>query len=194
MTIDEMKNKLQTVLKPKRYIHSINVMNTAIELAEKYNEDAHKAAIAGLLHDCAREIKGEAVFELCSKYSIKTDYVVMVQPDLLHGPIGSKIVPEEYGINDKAVLEAIRSHTTGCENMPLLSKIVFMADYIEPGRIFSGVNEVRNLAFKNIDDAMILALDRTVKFVIDRGFLVHSDTINARNSIVYQRMKNKGSA
>jgi predicted HD superfamily hydrolase involved in NAD metabolism len=188
MTIDEMKNKLQAVLKPKRYTHSINVMETAGKLAEKYGIDMEKAALAGLLHDCARDIKGEKVFELCDEFGIKVDYIGIKQPELLHGAIGSKLAVTEYGIDDTEILDAICYHTTGCENMSLLSKIVFMADYIEPGRTFPGANDARKLAYKDIDSAMVMALDKTIKYVIDRGALIHPNTVNARNSIIFENM------
>lgn len=184
MTRDEMKRKLETVLTPRRFVHSLNVMNTAIELAHRYGFDEEKAAMAGLLHDCARDIRGEEVFTLCGKYGIKVDYITRAQPELLHGPLGYYLAREEYGVTQQDICNAIYCHTTGNENMDLLGKIVFMADYMEPNRSFPGVDEVRREAHSNIDRALLLALDRTIKYVMMRGAYVHPDTINARNAVI----------
>jgi len=187
LTKTEMQKKLESVLTTKRYNHSIGVMKTSEELAMKYGEDSVKAGIAGLLHDCARDIKADEFLQLCKKYNIEFDEVTKTQPQLLHGPVGAKLAMYEYGVTDEAVLEAIYYHTTGYPYMGMLSKIVYIADYIEPGRCFPGVEEVRKLAFRNIDDAMLMALDRTLKHVITKGGLVHMDTVRARNIIILNK-------
>jgi predicted HD superfamily hydrolase involved in NAD metabolism len=189
MTIEEMNVKLKGALNPKRYAHSVNVMNTAVQLAEKYSEDRDKAAIAGLLHDCARDIRGDEVFALCEKYKIEVDEITRIQPELLHGPIGEKIAKDEYGISNEDILTAIKYHTTGHENMSMLDKIIFLADYIEPNRNFPGIGEVRQAAFLDINSAMMLSLDRTLKYIVSKGVLIHPDTVKARNYIILRNLK-----
>ena len=184
MTRDEMKIKLEGTLSPKRFIHSVNVMNTAVELAKRYNVDLEKAAVAGLLHDCAREIRGEAALEHSRRFGIQTDYITQAQPELLHGPIGSHIARLEYGIDDEGILKAIHNHTTGRENMDMLEKIVFIADYIEPNRNFPGVEEARREAVVDLDRAVILALNKTIKHVMTKGALIHPETVSARNYLI----------
>lgn len=184
MTREEMKMKLEETLSPKRFIHSINVMKTAIELSKNYGVDTEKAAIAGLLHDCAREIKGEQVFELCRRFNIETDYITQAQPELLHGPIGSYLAKIEYGVEEPDILRAISRHTTGHENMEMLDKIVFIADYIEPNRNFPGVEDARKEANTNIDRALIMALNKTIKHVMTKGAMIHPETVNARNYLI----------
>ena len=88
MTIEEIKLELEKILSPKRFAHSKNVMETAIRLAEKHGADVDKCALAGILHDCARDIRGDRLFELCRKYSIEIDEITCRQPELLHGPLG----------------------------------------------------------------------------------------------------------
>lgn len=184
MTIDEMKSKLEKTLTLRRFIHSVNVKETAVKLATVYDENKSKAAIAGLLHDCARDMDKQEVFKLCDRFNIKVEGIARMQPELLHGPIGSVLANREYGITDREILDAIRCHTTGRENMTLLDKIIFIADYIEPGRKFEGVEEVRNLAFRDLDKSIVLALDQSLKYIIKKGKLIHLDTVNARNSII----------
>jgi len=188
MTKYEMTSKLRGAITEKRFNHSINVMNCAVELAKRYEVDVEKAAIAGLLHDCAKSIKGNEALRLCEKFNIKLDDVTRFQPSLLHGPLGSKIAEIEYGISDREILSAIYYHTTGCENMSLLDKIVYLADYIEPGRRFPGIEEVRKMAVENIDDAIIITLNRTINYVIQRGGLLHPNTVNARNYIMIEKL------
>jgi predicted HD superfamily hydrolase involved in NAD metabolism len=184
MTIDEIRNILVSKLSPKRFKHSVNVMYTAKKLAEVYGIDKDKAVTAGLLHDCARDIRGKEVFEQCSKFNLEVTAICKIQPELLHGPLGAEIARTEYCVSDDEILNAIRWHTTGHETMDLLSKVIYIADYIEPDRNFPGIDEARKLAYEDIDKAMIFSLDRTIKFVISKGALVHPDTIGARNSII----------
>lgn len=187
MMLDDIKNRLESVLTPKRFIHSLNVMNCAAELASKYKEDSHRAAVAGLLHDCARDMKKQELLKLCEHYGVDVDNISCLQPVLLHGPLGSRFASEEYGISDESILSAISCHTTGRENMDMLAKIVFIADCIEPNRCFDGVLEIRKAAFEDIDSAMITALDRTIEYIIARGSLIHPDTISARNYIIMHK-------
>ncbi len=189
MTLDEMKRKLENSLTYKRYVHSINVMDTAAELAEKYHEDTDKAAIAGLLHDCARDIRGSRIFELCNKFNIEVDDIMLRQPELLHGMIGAHMAEFDYGVSDGSIRNAIRCHTIGSVDMGMLDKIIFIADYIEPGRNFSGIDKARELAFNDIDAALLLSFDKTIDYVISKGKLIHPGTIAARNSILMKNLK-----
>lgn len=184
---------LKQSLSEKRYNHSIEVMKTAIKLAEHYKVDVFAAETAGLLHDCAREIRGKLLHQTCQKHKIKLDYVTKAQPELLHGIIGVYIAKEKYKVTSKEILDPIRWHTTGRENMTLLDKIIYISDFIEPGRNFEGVDEVRNIVFQDIDRAMLMALDRTIKYVMMREVYIFPETIKARNGIISDIRVKKGS-
>lgn len=185
LSIEQMKEKLKSSLSSRRFLHSIGVMDTAVQLAEIYGEDPWDAALAGLLHDCAKDMRGEEILQMCRRFSIEADNITREQPELLHGKIGACIAQDEYGIEDKRVLDAIRYHTMGRENMSLLEKIIFIADYIEPNRSFPGVERIRKAAFSSLDEAMLMSLDNTIRQVIKKGVLIHPDTINARNYLVF---------
>ncbi|NJD02012.1 MAG: HD domain-containing protein [Ruminiclostridium sp.] len=189
MTVEMIKKQLEAVLSPKRYIHSVNVMETAVSLAAKYGEDAGKAAVAGLLHDCARDVKADEAIRLCGVYGIKVDYISRMQPELLHGLLGEKLAGKLYGVNDPQVLRAIAIHTMGCPGMDLLGRIVLVADYIEPARTFPGADAMRKQAFENLDRAVLTALNSTIKYVIGKGGLLHTDTIETRNWILMELKK-----
>lgn len=187
MNIEDMKAKLKNELTQKRYDHTIGVMNTAEELARKYGADVQKAILAGLLHDCAKNYSIERLFEICRISGIDTDPVMLQQPSLLHGPAGAAVARDKYGIEDEEILGAIRWHTTGKADMSLLEKIIYIADYIEPEREFPGVGELRKLAFEDLDSCMLLALDRTIAFVLERSNLLHANTVIARNYLLMER-------
>ena len=184
----KIQEKLQRVLSPKRYAHTLGVMATAASLAELHGASVEKAALAGLLHDCAREIRGEELFHMCKEQGIPLDPVTVAQPELLHGPLGAKLAEQEYGVADQEVLAAIRSHTIGREGMSLLEKIVFVADYVEPGREFPGVEDIRQLTHEDMDRAMILAIDTTLGYVMRQGKLIHPQAVTARNELVLKKL------
>jgi len=183
-TVESIKRKLKEKLTEKRYIHSVNVMEVAVKLADKYNADRDKAAVAGILHDCARCMKYEDAVNLSKSYNVLVDEETIKQIELLHGPLGEAIARNEYGIDDKEILSAIRYHTTGHGNMTLLEKIIYIADYIEPARNFECVEEARKLAFEDIDRAVLFSLDNTIRYLLLKGALIHGYTIEARNSII----------
>lgn len=184
MTLEEMNDKLKKSIRTDRYIHSVNVMNSALSLAGLYGVDKNKAAVAGLLHDCAKDLKNEDTYEINKKFDIETDEITKRQPRLLHGPVGAYIAEICYGITDKEILNAIKFHTTGKENMNMLEKIIFISDYIEPERNFPGVDDIREWVTKDIDRAIVLALDSTIKRVLGKGALLHPATVNARNYLI----------
>lgn len=187
MKIEEIKEKLKSSLSKKRYIHSLNVMETACQLAKRYNMDVGKAALAGLLHDCARKLDKQGMLGLCEKYGIIIDNISLSQPVLLHGPVGSFVARDDYEVDDEEVLSAIYYHTTGKEDMSLLDKIIYIADFIEPGREYKDVEKVRELAFEDVDKALLKVLDYGIIYVIQKGSLIHQDSIKARNFVLLKR-------
>ena len=186
-----MKLQLISKLSSKRYLHSLNVMKAAEELALNFGEDAVKASVAGLLHDCAKYLEHDKIFELCRLYNIEINEYTLNQPELLHGPIGASMAKEIYGISDTDILHAIYFHTTGCEDMTMLDKIIFLADYIEPGRNFDGVDDIRQKAYTNIEEAIALSFASTIKDVLKKGKLLYPITIDARNYIILERLRER---
>jgi predicted HD superfamily hydrolase involved in NAD metabolism len=179
-----LTGELKKWLKPKRYAHSINVMDTARRLAEIHGEDVEKAAVAGLLHDCMRDLGEDETFLACEKYGVFVPEIEREQPVLLHGALGSAAIGDIFGVNDVEISEAIKWHTTGYENMSKLSKIVFISDFIEPGRDLEGIERVRDEAKADIDHAMLDILDNTILYIVKKRALMHPDTISARNDIL----------
>lgn len=149
MNIAEIQKKLKKELKPKRYEHTLNVVESALKLAEIYPCDKDKVRYAALLHDCAKNYSDAQLLETAEKYYLNVDEVTRREPQLLHGPVGALVARTEYGIEDKEILGAIKYHTTGRKNMNVLEKIIYLADFIEPGRSYPGVDKLRKMAFED---------------------------------------------
>ena len=181
MTINQMTAKLKGSLLEKRFIHSLGVMESAVELAKRYGADEEKAAIAGLLHDCAKNYSKEDMYSLCDEYGIELDEVMMKSSGLIHGLLGAEVAKREYGVDDPEIYDAIYYHTVGKPDMSLLTQIIYIADGIEPNRHYDGVDRIRSLAEEDLDKALILQIDYTIKSVISKGGLLHTNTIDTRN-------------
>lgn len=188
METTKIKNYLQGMLSPKRYQHSLGVAETAARLARRYGADEEKAYLAGLVHDCGKEVKPEdAAGILKERYGITADAMSLKMPRLLHGPLGACMAQSEFDIYDPEVLDAIRYHTTGKANMSLLSKIVYIADYIEPGRDFEGVDQLRELTCRDMDAAIIQGIDFTICDLVEQGKTIHPDTVHCRNDLLVRQ-------
>ncbi len=187
MEQSEMGSKLEKMLSAKRFEHSMGVQHTAVALAKHYGADKKKASIAGLLHDCAKDFNKQQMLQLCLKFDIVLDDICQKDIGLIHGPLGAKIARYEFGIKDEEILDAICFHTFGKADMPLITKIIYLADFIEPSRCFIGVDELRDVAYERLDKAILVALDRTITYVLHKRKLIHPKTIEARNDILLHR-------
>lgn len=192
MKLVEMDALLKQSLKPNRYIHSINTMKVAISLAERYGENTDNAAVAGLLHDCAKNLKDDETIKYCQANGIELNEIEQKQIFLMHGAVGAIIAKEKYRVEDEIILNAIRYHTTGYVKMDMMDKIIFLADYIEPGRTHCEVDSARSWAYEDIDKALICAFDSVIKYVINQNGLIHPFTIEARNSILISGRHKEG--
>lgn len=181
-TIEDIQNKLRKKLKGSRYIHTLGVEYTSVCLAMKYGEDLEKAELAGLLHDCAKQLPEKKLIKICKAHGEKISKMEFQQPFLLHGKAGACLSKDKFGIEDSMILDAIRYHTTGRPNMSLLEKIVFVADYIEPNRKKAeNLTELRRLAFENLDEAVLLILEQTLDYLEKTGKEIDRHTIMTRD-------------
>lgn len=181
MELSEIIKKLEKMLSAGRFNHSLKVMEASIRLAEKYGEDVEKAALAGLVHDCAKDLKRDTILPTCRKYGIIIDDITGRQLELLHGQIGSHMAREVFGIECPRILDAIAEHTMGRPGMDKLSSIVFIADYIEAGRDYDGVDEIRKAADESLEKAIVAGIDNTIRHILAKGRLLHPQTVATRN-------------
>ncbi len=161
-----LRKQMEKVQDEKRYEHTLGVAFTAASLAMRYGADVKQAQVAGLLHDCAKCMTNEERLSICKKNKLEVTPVEKANPFLLHAKVGAFLAKEKYGIQDEEILSAVRYHTTGRPRMTLLEKIVFIADYIEPSRKTApNLDEVRTLAFQNLDIALCKILSDTLDYL-----------------------------
>lgn len=185
MEIDEIKAYLKENLSEKRYKHTLGVADEAVLLAERYGAEKLKAYIAGLLHDVAKEMGvEESKLLLKEKYNVELSVVEENTPKLLHGPLGACMAQDIFQVDDVEILDAIRYHTTGKANMSVLTKVLYIADYVEPNRTFDGVDDLRHLAYEDMDKAIMVGLNWTLEELIEKESMFHPDTVHARNFLL----------
>lgn len=178
--LKNIKRELKNTLDKDRYQHTIGVSYTAICLAMKYDENLEKAEIAGLLHDCAKCIPDDKKLKKCIENNIKISQIEMEQPYLLHAKLGAFMAMDKYGIKDLDIINAIMKHTTGSADMNMLEKIIYVADYIEPGRKKAkNLKEIRKIAFEDIDMAVYLIMRDTFEYLNEKGNMIDTTTTTA---------------
>lgn len=173
-----LSGQLSEELDKKRYAHTLGVAYTAVSLAMAHGTDMYNAYLAGLLHDNAKCISSEKKRKLCKKYDIVLNEAEDKNPDLLHAKLGAIRAREKYHVEDRAVLEAIKYHTTGKPAMTELEKIIYIADYIEPNRkMLPGLPEIRTTAFRDLNRAMVLILKNTLAYLREKGVFIDPMTL-----------------
>lgn len=177
-----IQEKLKKSLDAPRYEHTIGVMYVAGCMAMAHEYDIKKAMLAGLLHDCAKCMSHDERLCLCKKYKVEVTSSELENKALLHAKAGAILAQRDYDITDVDILHAIQVHTTGEPNMNILDKIIYIADYIEPGRDKApNLEYVRKLAYEDLDACMAHILDDTLEYLSNRGGSVDPATAKAYN-------------
>ncbi len=180
-TIDEIINYLKDNLTEKRFAHTMGVAETAQSLAKMWGADSSLAYLAGLVHDCAKEVPHSTAIAKLTENGYALDGTEEQFTMLIHAPCGAVLAKEIFGIENTDVLNAVRYHTVGRPEMTLLEKIIFVADFIEPNRSFKEAETLRKLAFENLDKAVLEETNMVIRLNIDRGKPIHPDTVVTRN-------------
>ena len=179
LTIDELRPIAMSFLKPKRMPHVLGTEQEAIRLAKQYGADVAKAQIAALLHDCTKKLTMEEQLELCKHYGIKLDALEQKALKLLHAKTGAAVARDLFGVDDD-IYNAIYWHTTGKADMTVLEKVIYMADYIEPNRMFDGVDDLRDAVHTDLDMGLLMGLEDCIAEMVERGSPVHHNTVEAK--------------
>ena len=161
LPMDKLEQVVVELLNPNRVKHVLGCRDTAADLAKIWGADVTDAARAGLLHDITKALDGPLQLTLCREYGKVLDGFSENNPKTLHALTGSLVAKRIFGENE-AVVSAIESHTTGKPAMNTLEKIIYVADYMEPNRDFPGVEELRRLAYTDLDGALKLGLEMTL--------------------------------
>lgn len=182
----EILDRLKATLTPHRYTHTLGVADTAERLAPKCGVDPKRARLAGLLHDCAKSMPLEEMRALVTKNLPDLDAEELETRAILHAPAGMILARRDYGVKDRAILSAIRKHTVGDGSMSPMDALIYVADFIEPGReAFPGLEKARKAAEKDIYKAMCVCADLTERHLRDRGQKVHPRTLALLDEYAY---------
>lgn len=183
-SVHELEMKMREILPPKRYTHVLGVFDAAVRLAKHYGCNQEKAAKAAVLHDCAKMLSAAQLINLCRQNEVAVSESEaadeVTAKSLLHSKAGSILARNLYYIEDEEILSAIYYHTVGRPGMTLLEKIIFVADYIEPGRTQRTdppLDVIRNIAFADIDRAVYLCAENTVRYLREEKRLVDAATL-----------------
>lgn len=185
MTRSELIDRLKKALKDKRFQHVLRVEETAIKLAEQYGVDVEKASIAGLCHDYAKQRPNEDFIAEIKKKGLNP-LLLDYGNAIWHGVVGAELIKDELGIWDEDILNAVRHHTTGAPVMTKLEQVIYMADYIEPGRDFAGVKKARVITAANLQAGVAYQTKHTLAYLIGNGKPVYPKTIETYNAWVPQ--------
>ena len=185
LSIEEIKLYLKENLAEKRYIHILGVADTAKKLAKLNGVSEEKAEIAGLAHDVAKNLDEVKMKEIIKENNIVLSNVEENNENLWHSIIGPIEAKNKFEIDDEEILDAIRWHTTGKENMPILTKIIYIADMIEPSRKFEGVDNIRKVTFEDLDMGVYYGLTRSIEFLLIKNLLIDENSMRARNYFLF---------
>ena len=177
--VEEIKKRLSEY----RFYHSLNVADEAKRLAKKYGADEDKAFTAGLIHDIMKDTDYETQRELIEKYSHKMTPTELANPKIWHAMSGEVFLRHELNVKDEDILSAVRYHTTARDNMSLLEKILYIADYTSAERNYPDVDVIREKAERSLEEAMLYGLQFTIKENVEAGAVVHPDSILAYNEV-----------
>ncbi|KRM96612.1 hypothetical protein FC19_GL000910 [Liquorilactobacillus aquaticus DSM 21051] len=176
----ELCTKVQQSVGEKRYRHILGVEKAAIELAGKNAVDVEKASIAALVHDYAKERSAEEFKKVIDRKHLDPD-LLKWNNFIWHGVVGAEIIEDELKISDPEILNAVRRHTVGSVKMTQLDKVIYVADFVEEGRVFPDVDFARTIAFKNLDQAVAFETKHTLQYLLSANKTIYPTAIETYN-------------
>lgn len=189
LDLAKLRKEMEKILEPRRYEHTLSVAYTAANLAAVHGADIEKALVAGILHDCAKCMSHKKQITLCDKYHVQLSQIEKEENSpLLHAKAGMVLAKEEYEVEDEDILNAICYHTTGRPQMSMLEKIIYIADYIEPGRRhmkrfgdgapMQRLTLIRRMSYSNLDETLCSILSDTLDYLQSKGGKIDPMTQN----------------
>lgn len=186
-TDEKITDFIRTKLNTQRFQHSLNVAESARQLAEKYGADPAKAYTAGLLHDVMKNASADEQLGVLSEAGVELLPTEQYNKKLWHSISGAVYVKFVMGFDDRDIINAVRYHTTGRAGMSLLEKVVYLADYISAERDYKGVDEMRKLCETSMDDAIAYALEFGIPDLVKRGQVIHPNSIDLYNEVIIRK-------
>lgn len=191
-TDEKIITLIRSKLNADRFNHSLNVADSAKELALRYGADADEAYTAGLLHDVMKNASPEEQLGVLSEAGIELMPVERENKKLWHAIAGAAYVKFVMGIDDRDIIRAVRYHTTGRAGMSLLERVVYLADYISADRNYNGVEDMRRLCQADSDEAILYALTFGIPDLVSKGRVIHPDSIDLYNEVIIKKQGGNG--
>ena len=186
LSLEQLRPVALSCLNHRRIPHVLGTEQEAVRLAERWGADAEKARRAALLHDCTKKLSLPEQLALAERFHVPLDEMERREIKLLHAKTGAGIAEAVFG-TDEEITNAIRWHTTGRGDMTLLEKVLYLADYIEPTRVFPGVEALRRTCYEDLDAGLLLGLEMTIGEMETRNAPIHPKTLEARDALKGQR-------
>lgn len=182
----DLLEKIQANMSKKRFEHCLRVEQKILELAKRYSVDLVQASLAALVHDYAKECPEKQLQQLAEQKHFPPSLCQQTS-EILHGPVGAVMIAEELGITHSDILSAVQEHTIGGVSMSQLSKCLFIADAIEDGRAYPGVDRARQLAQQSLDETVIFLVKQTLVYLIEKEVPIYIESLNIYNHLVTQK-------
>ncbi|MBB6020462.1 putative HD superfamily hydrolase involved in NAD metabolism [Paenibacillus sp. JGP012] len=182
---EELIQAVSSQMPAKRWKHTQGVMESAVILAEKYGADPVKADVAAILHDVAKYWPVAEMEAVIRDNGLNIE-LLSHDKQLWHSEVGAFVAERDYGVSDSEIINAIRWHTSGRVGMSLLDKVVCLADYIEPGRDFPGVEHIREQAQRSLEEGLIAGFDSTISLLLSQRRVIYPLTVLSRNDLIAQ--------
>ena len=182
--VEAYKDLLRSRLKPKRFVHSLNVADAALALSKTYGADEERAYVAGLLHDITKNETEEKQLQIFAENDIILSDVEKSNPKLWHAMSAPFVLQRELGIDDPEILGAVRYHTTGKSGMTLLEKVIYIADYISVERDYPDADVMRALSGESLETAALYSLQYTFGHLSKKKLPIHPDSLAFYNELV----------
>ncbi|WP_136606597.1 bis(5'-nucleosyl)-tetraphosphatase (symmetrical) YqeK [Paenibacillus dokdonensis] len=182
---EELIKSVSEQMPAMRWQHTQGVMESSVKLAGLYGADPVKAERAAILHDVAKYWPVKQMELVIRENDLSKD-LLFYDKSLWHAEVGAFVAKRDYGVEDPEILDAIKYHTSGRIGMTLMDKVVCLADYIEPGRDFPGVNNIRELAHHSLEEGLIAGFDSTISLLVSRRQIIYPLTVFARNDLIKQ--------
>ncbi len=184
MKPDQCRRLMKDMLGDQLYRHSLGAADAAVSLAKCYGADTQKAYLAGLIHDYGKRYSKKELLRKAQLMGLPLDRITRQEKRLLHAPVGAALIRTELNICDPEISRAIAYHTTGRSEMTLFEKVIYLADYIEEGREFAGIERIREIAYISIDRALLSAVNQAIRSVLVKGAMLHPRSVAFRNSLL----------
>ncbi len=187
--IARIKAYLSENLSPARFRHVMGVREVALTLAKRHGIDPAQAELAALLHDSVKERPDDELLALAKRNGLEADKHEQQTPGLLHGKVAPLVAAEQFGVNDETVFDAMRCHSTGAVEMGPLDQLLFVADFCEPSRPYTAAQDVRELAERDLEAAVLEVMQFKLRKTLLKKQPVHPDSFHAYNALLDKRSR-----